>query len=147
MKVSIEHKLNSTSKEIYEFISLERGVWKYSGIFYSNRNDETDVWGDEWEKTYSKVRDEELNLLANKNGYADVDEWIDNDIHAEYNEELDKIIKRYRPTCNKTLDGRTYYHGISWGYGFSEPKHTPKISIEQIKDSILRQTSNIEIKL
>jgi hypothetical protein len=147
MEISIEHRINETTKEIYIFQSFEVGVWLYVGIYYSNRNDETDVWGDEWNKKYSKKRDEELDFLANKNGYDKIDEWVDNDVHAKYNGELYKLIDKYRPTCNKTLDGRTYYHGRSWSYGYGSDQPRPKISEEQIKDAILRKTVDITIKL
>jgi hypothetical protein len=147
MVIPIHHIITPTTKEIYMFNSFEIGVWEYCGIFYSNRNDETDIWGDEWHMAYAKLYDEELDFLANKYGYVNVNTWIDNDIHAKYSVDLNKLIDKYRPTCNKTLDGRTYYHGMSWSYGYGSDQPKPKMSIEEIEAAILRKTSSIKIKL
>ena len=147
MNIQIEYIINSKSKEIYRFESHMLGVWQYVGIMYSNRNDETDVWGDKWNDHYKKVRDEELNILANKNGYDNLNEWLDEDPHTNYNIELGKILLKYNPCCNKTLDGRPYYHGRSWSYGYDKDRPLPIMTEDQIKNAILRQTTNIEIKL
>ena len=88
--ILIHHKLNETSKEIYMFEKFSSNIWAYSGIFFSNRNDEYDDWGDEWEVTRKVAKNQKFDELVKSLGYSNRNEMLDD---VEYNVDLyDKYI-------------------------------------------------------
>lgn len=150
-KISIHHKIDETSKEIYEFERTSSNTWDYVGIYFSHRNDEDDVWGDEWGKFYEDLKILEKDRIAESFGYSGHSEMLDGfDYYSYEYDKLREIDTKYNPICQKTKHGKTYYSGMSWGCNTKDKdrsKYIPKISKEEIKEEILRQTSKIKINL
>lgn len=145
MKVEIEHIIDETSKEIYQFENYGNW-WHYTGITYSHRNGEWDTWGDEWDEKFKKQRDLEYDEVAQNHGYSNY-----GDSNYDYFVECDiyEVRTKYNPVCQKTTDGRPYLSGCYWGL-FSEPdgdRPAPKMTNDQIKEAIAKQISKIKIKL
>jgi hypothetical protein len=145
--VKIEHKIDSTSKEIYEFEKVGNG-YVYVGIMYSHRDGVGDMWGEEWrsEKDYEKALDD----YAKSQGYKDYDNMEDHYeyiVESHHAPEISDIDDRFNPVCNKTKHGEIRYSGCYWGYGDHEEKYTPKISEAEIKLKILEKTRKIKVDL
>lgn len=142
MRVEIQHIVDERTKEIYHF-EKHGSVWKYVGIYFSRRNDENDIWGDEWTKRFHDQKMEELNFWAQSKGYEDYYSigWTDLDAWTD-KWEIDEIRNKYNPVCQSTKHGEPYYSGQ---YGGELPK--PKISVDQIKIEILKQVSKIKVEL
>ncbi len=144
-RVSVKHIIDETSKEIYEFEKMGN-VWQYVAMYYANRNDKDDVWGDEWTDHYENKRSKELDEMAVSLGYDTFVELMDyggwDDI-----DKADEIYKKYNPVCQKTKHGKPYYGGCSWGYGSRDGKYTPKMSEKDIINEITKQVSKVKIKL
>ena len=114
---------------------------------YSNRNDKSDTWGDEWYKKFEKQKESEYDGVAIKYGYDNYLESYGDSF--EMDSDIRTVQNKYNPVCNKTKDGRTYLYGESWGVGRSE-KHTskkPKLSEDEIISAIAKQVTKIKIKL
>lgn len=152
--VEIEHKINSTHMEIYEFVK-HGNTYYYSGIMFSNRNDENDIWGHNWRsnKILKACKMEEVRKLAEKNGYYDVRDFEDvvwNCYGLEgCSDKLRAIDRKYNPAYNKTKSLEPYYHGVSWGINASnyKAKYPPKLTEKQIKNRIIKKVSKIKVKL
>lgn len=146
--ISIHHIIDETSKEIYEFEKTSSNTWEYVGIYFSHRNDKNDVWGDQWDKFYESHRIFNYDEIAKSLGYNDHTEIFDEcDYHSYECDKLREIDTKYNPTCQKTKNFKTYYYGIYWGYGSKERlNYPPKITEEQVKQEILKQTSKIKVK-
>ena len=145
MKVDIQHIIDQTSKEIYSFAKIG-DYWHYTGISYSNRNDSSDTWGDQWYKKFEKQQESEYNEVAQRHGYDSYYElWDHEDVLADC--DIQRVSDKYNPVCNKTKDGRTYLCGTSWGVGGKCGKYRPKISEDEIISEIAKQITNIKIKL
>lgn len=143
MKIEIEYIVSPTLKEIYWFEREGREDWRYVGIMYSRRNDENDIWGDQWEEYYDKQKDEELEELARKHGF---DSLFDANWDRENcPPELRKIIDKYNPIANHTKNGEPYYCGEIFANWSKKP--APKLSIEEIKQKILEKISKIKVAL
>lgn len=144
--IKIQHQVSDTSIEIYQFQNIGDNTWKYAGIYFSNRNDNNDVWGHNWDKSkkIQSQKEKDLLALAIKFGYETFDEAIDCEPEGQSFDEWAAIIRRkYNPCCQKTKDGRAYYSGMFWGYGDRKGEHEPKLSQQQIKIEILDQISRI----
>jgi hypothetical protein len=155
MSITIEHKVDETHMEIYEF-DKSGNIYYYSGIMFSNRNDENDIWGHEWpnNKELQEKKEEEIMVLAREEGYSsassfEYDVW-NFDSFYHYTFKLMEIAEKYNPCCNKTKSGEPYYYGCSWGsYDDSDykKKNPPKISVDKIREEILNKVSKIKIVL
>lgn len=146
--ISIPYIINNTSKEIYEFKQTTINRWEYVGIYYSNRNDENDVWGDEWNKFYAEKMEEEIQAVVLANGFEDFSDMMENTCSCSFSDrEISLIRRKYSPSIQKTQDGRLYYSGIYWGLGRSKGKPAPKMSEKKISEEILRRLSWVEVRL
>jgi hypothetical protein len=144
-RISVEHIIDDTSKEIYEFEKMGN-TWHYVAYYYAHRNDRDDVWGDNWADYYETQRTQELDELALSLGYenscdlSNYGGWEDVD-------KMDNIYLKYNPVCQKTIHGKPYYGGCSWGYGSRGEKYIPKMSEEDIIKEITNQVTKVKIKL
>ena len=146
-KIKIEHTIDDTSKEIYEF-EYRGGEWLYTGIMYSHRNDKNDVWGDDWNTAYEFIRQEDLDRISRELVFDDFGDLLGDYRYSDFlPDEINEIDKKYNPCCQKTAQGKTYYSGIYWGYGSTSKKHLPKLKEEDIIRDIKRQTAKVKIKL
>ena len=140
--MKIEHVIDDTSKEIYEF-KFTNISWEYVGIMYSNRNDANDIWGDEWSEHFADKRRDEINAIASELGLCSLEEMTEWDWEAN-GYHFSEVENHYNPCCQKTIHGETRCHG---SYGGRHGHPTPKISIDEIKAEILKQVSEMKIEL
>lgn len=146
--IEIHYQISDTSKEIYQFQQTGDNTWKYVGIYFSNRNDVSDLWGDRWKKDIAFLcqKDQELKALAVKFGYDDFLEAIDNEPEGgSFDEEAALIQRKYNPCCQKTNKGELYYSGIHWGYGNRKGQYKPKLSSEEIEKEIVNKILKFRI--
>tara|TARA_R110000751_G_scaffold74613_1_gene150655 strand:+ start:4109 stop:4537 length:429 start_codon:yes stop_codon:yes gene_type:complete len=142
MRVEVEHIIDETAKEIYDF---EVGkIVRYVGIAFVFRDDENDVWGNEWRKHYVLDCSNELNETCFELTGEAYDEIGDYQ-WQRYNWVFTKIINEYNPCLLKTKHGKTRYSAQHFGGLGNKPP--PKISNEIIKKHILEQMSKIEVEL
>jgi hypothetical protein len=141
--IQIEHIIDDTSKEIYQFENTG-GVWVYTGIYYAHRNDSEDIWGDEWADNYEKEKAQKLNEVAKKLGFDDYADLLD---YGNDQMECDEIYTKYNPVCQKTTNGKVYYCGMSWGMGSYKDRPSPKLTEKEIIQAITNQVSKVKIKL
>ena len=147
-KISIHHKIDETSKEIYEFEKSSSNTWSYVGIYFSHRNGVCDVWGDQWDKFYESDRLKEYDEVAKSFGYTNHSDMMDDcDPFPYWEEKLIAINDTYNPVCQKTEYGKPYYGGIYWGSGSNTRKqYPPKNTEKQVEEEILKQTPKIKVK-
>jgi len=146
--IKIQHQVSDTSIEIYQFQNIGDNTWKYVGISFSNRSNNNDVWGHNWDKSrkIQSKKEKELLDLAFKFGYENVAEaWDCEPDGQSFDEEAALIQRKYNPCVQKTKDGRAYYSGNYWGYGDRKGTYEPRLSQQQIKIEILNQISRILI--
>jgi hypothetical protein len=136
MRIEIENKISDTSMEIYEFDVHGKKV-DYVGIMYSNRNDKNDAWGHKWDDPkYLKKEKEELEKYIKE---FEVYSLSDNLV---YDSKYDELCDRVNPICNKTKDGKPYYHGTFWGYNSGRAKI--KMSREKLMTEILKKMGGLK---
>lgn len=146
-RVSVEHIIDDTSKEIYEF-EKHGNYWVYVAMYQAHRNDKDDVWGDEWNTAYEFDERDELDEVSRRLGYDDYDNLLEEHNYSDYlPEELKEVIDKFNPVIQKTIHGKPYYGGCSWGYGSRKEKYSPKMSEKDIVAEITRQVSKVKIKL
>lgn len=132
MKFEITYQISETEREIYELNLLE-GYIVFTGIFYSARNDENDVWGDEWNTYYANTQQKLYAELNREDEETHLDDFI-------YESKRKSIQEKYNPCYHKTIHGKTYYHGEYFaGNSESEDRPKPKMSKEEIRDNITMQ--------
>jgi hypothetical protein len=119
------------------------------GIYFSHRNGENDVWGDEWSKHFKSLKIQRLDNLAKSFGYFDYSDMSYNyNFRSDVDEKLTELETMFNPVVNKTINGDTYYSGMNWGSdGTISKKYTPKLTMTEIKDQILKQISNFKVQL
>jgi hypothetical protein len=132
MKFKIIYQISEIEREIYEF-HLHDEYIVFTGIYYSARNDEDDVWGDEWDSYYNDAKEKEYEILDREFDETDLNDFI-------YESKINNISHRYNPCANKTIHGKTYYHGDYFaGNSESKDRPKPKISEEEIRNNIAMQ--------
>jgi hypothetical protein len=114
MKIQIEYIKSTTEKIIYRFTIDNNFNFNYTGILYSYRNDENDIWGDQWEDYYGITCVAEQLAFEDKHDYYP-GSWDYNPLDAEYT----AIAEKYNPVLHKTKFGKPY---LSGAYGGKLPK-------------------------
>jgi hypothetical protein len=145
-EIQIEYIIDETHKEIYGFTERGDNTYYYDSISYASRNDEDDIWGDEWREYYSEKMTEELEKYAKLQGYEDFADLPritgGDDIHYY---EVRNIRNKYNPSIQKTIYGEQYLHGRSV-HGFIKLPE-PKMTTEEIKNAILQKITDIKVDL
>lgn len=139
MKIQIEYIKSTTEKIIYSFNIDNNFNYKYTGIWYSYRNDEKDIWGDQWEYHYGLTCVSEQLAFEDKHDYYP-DSWDYNPLDEEYQ----AIAKKYNPVCQKTKFGKPY---LSGAYEGKLPKFEipEKEILKKLKSAIRTKIKNSKI--
>lgn len=132
--VNIEYKVSPTEKEIYSF-TQSGDTYIYSGIMYSNRDDNKDKWGEVWGED---DREEAIKDLHQMDRDEEMPYWF---LGARMN----IINEKYNPCCNKTIHGKVRHHGESWGYGHNKDKPIPKLDRKQLEALIIKKIVKIKV--
>lgn len=109
MKLTLIHTKSETCRELFEF-EVDYNNIQYVFYWISYRNDENDIWGDEWQEAHDKelgLAWEKINKMLDEEGYNDWDREI-----SELKEDLRN---KYWPTYCKTIRGETRCSGESGG--------------------------------
>jgi len=108
MTIILIHTLSPTTRELFEF-KVDHAI-QYASYFISHRDDENDIWGDEWQEHYKKEEEEAWRVINNK---------LDNENYHDWDDEIcelkENLRNKYWPTCCKTIHGETRYSGQSGG--------------------------------
>jgi hypothetical protein len=139
MKIQIEYIKSTTEKIIYSFNIDNDFNFNYTGILYSYRNDENDIWGDQWEYHYGLTCVAEQLAFEDKHDYYP-DGWYWNPLDVEY----DAIAEKYNPILHKTKFGKPY---LSGAYGGKLPKFEipEKEILKKLKSAIRTKIKNSKI--
>jgi len=132
--MKIEYKVSPTEKEIYSF-TQSGDTYIYSGIMYSNRDDNKDKWGEVWGQIEYMKALEELDRIDDEEDLGE----------CEYNGREDKISKKYNPCRNKTIHGKVRHHGEAWGYGYNKDKPIPKLDRNQLEALIIKKIVKLKV--
>lgn len=106
MKLTLIHTKSETCRELFEFEISYNNI-SYDSYWISYRNDENDIWGDEWQEAHQS----EIDLLE-----ADIERIYEDTNDSDSQEIRDlrsEIIKNYWPTYCKTIRGETRLGGQS----------------------------------
>ena len=143
MKVDIIHEISPINREIYHF-NVSKEYIDYEGISISYRNDENDIWGDEWSKHYKEKEKTEKDEVWKQNPEYDGCWW--DEIPCSVTMQLEKIHNKYNPVLHKTIFGKTYYGG-SFGANNPPPKITETEIRKRIKEEVDKRLTNAKLML
>jgi hypothetical protein len=133
MKITLIHTLSPTTRELFEF-DLDYSI-RYVAYFISHRDDENDIWGDEWQEYHKKEKGEAWQIINDK---------LDNEGYNDWDDEIyglkENLRNKYWPTCCKTIRGETRLSGQSGGkmpaYPWSE-RALKQILIGEVEKKIM----------
>lgn len=130
MKITLIHQISETERHLFEF-EVDNCI-RYNAFFKSYRDDENDIWGDEWQEKHKEQESaawEKINEMLD-NGARDWDYEIC---------ELKKDLRnKYWPTCCKTKRGEVRYSGQSGGKMPEYPWNEG-----ELKDLIIQESSKL----
>ena len=114
MTIKLINQISETKRELFVFEVSNHSI-KYEGYALSYRDDENDVWGDEYQEKFKEER-EALNDKIHAT-------WDEDDGSYEFQElrrKLGRDLDQYNPCLAKTSRGETKYYAK---YGRSLPKY------------------------
>ena len=144
MEVKIKYEISPTEREIYHFRITNGNVIEYTGIGVAYRNDENDIWGDEWSQYYAGKKKKELDEVNKE--YREYDGYDYYELPYEFTSKLEKINSKYNPVMNKTNFGKPYYSG-SHSSNNPTPKLTESTILQLIKEEVDKLLTNAKLEL
>lgn len=122
MRIILTYEITNIYRELYHF-DVHTDSIHYVAIYYSHRNDDSDLWGDQWNTFYQNNFFSKLDKLATD--------------HPSLEQAVADMRSEYNPVKRRTDLGHTYYHGMAGRISLPRPKMTE----QQIREGILTQVA------